>query len=350
MTSVLFPLAPSTTFICKTMGSRWREKIAQSTDCLGGTVLNVFDNTINIKMDGNELLILSLGKIASPITVNIVGKNDPEHRKRWERRNSLSDFVFVGDWARIMGAMVPSGGKVGNSTAEISLGKAAILVDRPDYFENEVQRFDENSLHSFLTYDEFLFSVLGECAKSCKQGCLLNPDMTTKGLLPEFLATTYDGADTINIGSREVEARLNRALLGLCGRGPGFTPAGDDFISGFVTMLNCIRSGLNIGPAIIPGPEFARLTTWTSFKLIEYNAIGLVDIEIQGLISSAARGDVLLYADKVRSLSKRGHTSGLDFSTGVTFALCMAADSIIKDRSRNGNAGKLVSLALKGKQ
>ena len=135
MTSVLFPLSPSTIFICETMGGRWREKIAQSTDRLDGTVLNVFDKTINIKMDENELLILSLGKVTSPITVNIVGKEDPGQRNRRERLNSLSDFVFAGDRAHIMGRMVSRGGKAGNSTAEISLGKAIILVDRPDYFE-----------------------------------------------------------------------------------------------------------------------------------------------------------------------------------------------------------------------
>jgi hypothetical protein len=69
-------------------------------------------------------------------------------------------------------------------------------------------------------------------------------------------------------------------------------------------------------------------------------------MEIEGLINSAARGDVLSYADKIISLSKRGHTSGLDFSTGATFALCMIANNI-KGHSRNGNLVKLASSALK---
>jgi hypothetical protein len=310
-------------------------------------VLNVFDSTINIKMDDSELLILSLGKVPSPITVNIVRKVDPERRNVLKRPDSLSDFVFAGDRARFTGQMDLDPGKAGNKTEKISLGKATILLDRPNYFENKIQRFREHSIPNFLMYDEYLFLTLRECANSSKKGCLLNPDMTTRGLLSEFLATVYNGADTIDIANEEIVSRLCRALLGLCGRGPGFTPAGDDFISGFVSMFNCIRSGLDIGSTIIPGSEFARLTTWTSFKLIEYNAMGLVDLEIQELINSAVQGDVLSYAGKVRSLSNRGHTSGLDFATGTTFALRIAADSIIKDHSRNGSLGKLVSLALK---
>jgi hypothetical protein len=328
MTSLLFQ---PTIFTCKTMGGRCGQKL---TD---GTVLNVFDSTVNIKTDDDELVIISLGKVASPITVNIVSRVDPEHR------NTLLDFIFAGDRVRFTGQMVSD---TGNNTAKISLGKAVILLDRPDYFENKIQAFYERSLANFLIHDECLFHELKECADS-RRGCLLNPDMTTRGLLSEFLATIYDGADTIDIASHGIASRLRGALLGLCGRGPGFTPAGDDFISGFVTMLNFIRSSLNIGPAIIPGSEFARLTTWTSFKLIEYNAMGLVDVEIEGLINSAARGDVLSYADKIRSLSKRGHTSGLDYSTGATFALCMAAGSIIKGRSRSANLVKLASSALK---
>lgn len=54
----------------------------------------------------------------------------------------------------------------------------------------------------------------------------------------------------------------------------------------------------------------------------------LDELIVLSLGKVAAKGDALSYADKVRSLSKRGHTSGLDFSTGATFALCMAANSI----------------------
>src|SRR5918995_1826496 len=73
------PLSASTTalFTCKCMGIKCREIMDQSTNNnpLTGIVLNVFDRTINVKIDDNdELLVLSLGEVASPITVNIVLK------------------------------------------------------------------------------------------------------------------------------------------------------------------------------------------------------------------------------------------------------------------------------------
>ncbi len=332
MTSSVLFASPSNILTCKTMGGRLRDKIGKSTDGLDGTVLNVFDSTINIKTDDDELLIVSLGNVASPITLNI---EYLESRNRSKKLNSLSNFVLAGDRACILEEVAPRSDKIDNITTKISLGNATIIVDRPNYFENKIQRFHRRSLSNFLVHGEYLSLVLRECATSSgRQGCLLNPDMTTKGLLSEFLETVYDGADALDIvASREVESRLCRALLGLCGRGPGFTPAGDDFISGFLAMFNYICGSLNRGSssAIIPGPSFACLTSWISFKLMEYNAAGLVDMEIQALINSAAQGDVLSYADKIRSLSKRGHTSGLDFSTGATFALCMAANSIIAE-------------------
>jgi hypothetical protein len=54
----------------------------------------------------------------------------------------------------------------------------------------------------------------------------------------------------------------------------------------------------------------------------------LVDIEVQDLINSVAKGDVLQYIDSVRLISKRGHTSGIDFATGATVGLYLAIDSL----------------------
>ena len=61
---------------------------------------------------------------------------------------------------------------------------------------------------------------------------------------------------------------------------------------------------------------------------MECNARGLVDIEIQDLINSIARGDAAQYIDSIRLIAKRGHTSGIDFATGATGALYLAIDSL----------------------
>jgi hypothetical protein len=286
------------------MGSLYKNSLTH------GTVLNVFDNTVNVRTVEDDLFILSLGKITSPITSNI-------RRAHSERNEALSALVSKGDRVQFTAA---------SNGARINLGNIAVFLNRPNYFDNRIENFNNTILVEFLPHFDFLLGILSEYANS-RQGCLLNPDMTTKDLLPEFLKTIHSPA-IFDITSEESTERMYDALLRLCGRGPGFTPAGDDFISGFLTMLNCIRRSLNLGHTIIPRDAFARLTTWTSFKLMEYNSKGLVDMEIEKLINSAAHGDVLLYGENIRSLSKRGHTSGLDFSTGATFALYLTANSI----------------------
>ncbi|MDW0316287.1 MAG: DUF2877 domain-containing protein, partial [Nitrososphaeraceae archaeon] len=177
-------------------------------------------------------------------------------------------------------------------------------------------------------YRQLLFSVLRECAFSQKAGCLLNPDITTEGLLPKFLSSIQEDHEVIDIRSTMFPDRLSSCFLGLCGRGPGFTPAGDDFVGGFLAVLNWNRTSLKIGRPIVPGLEYRKLTTWTSFKLMECNARGLVDIEVQDLINSIAKGDVMQYIDSIKLIAKRGHTSGIDFATGATVGLYLAIDSL----------------------
>ncbi|MGH9878575.1 MAG: DUF2877 domain-containing protein [Nitrososphaerales archaeon] len=136
----------------------------------------------------------------------------------------------------------------------------------------------------------------------------------------------------MDIRSPRFADTLTRSLLGFCGRGPGFTPGGDDFISGILAILNWIRLALKLGSPIIPGSEYRKLTTWTSFKLMECNAQGLVDIEVQDLINSIAEGDVLHYGNLIRQIAKRGHTSGIDFVTGATVAVYLAIDNMMQSR------------------
>ena len=87
-------------------------------------------------------------------------------------------------------------------------------------------------------------------------------------------------------------------------------------------------TSLKIGRPIVPGLEYRKLTTWTSFRLMECNARGLVDIEVQDLINSIAKGDVMQYIDSIKLIAKRGHTSGIDFATGATVGLYFAIDSL----------------------
>lgn len=314
-----FPLL----FDCQCIGSV--HKKIDSGERLFGTVLNVFDRAINIKTNNDELLVVSLDQVASPLTMNVVPSSSSA-----TYLSSFTDLIRNGDHVSVAHKRSTKDTGIAD-IAQILLGsRCTILMNKPlRFFENCILQPDLENLLKFFDYRKRLLLVLRECAMD-RAGSLLNPDITTKGVLPEFMTLIHDHA--IDIKSSEFEDRLSRSLLGFCGRGPGFTPGGDDFISGVLAILNWIRIGLSLGPPVVPRSEYRKLTTWTSFKLMESYAQGLVDINVQGLINSIAEGNVLHYADSIRQIAKRGHTSGIDFVTGATVAVYLAIDGITQTK------------------
>jgi hypothetical protein len=316
---------------CKCIGSIHRN-IACSKEGSLGRVVNVFNKAVNIKTNEDNLLVLTLGTVRSPLTINIGPLMDWSSSPDYSF-NSFLGFVQNSDEVVLVEKPTSNNNiarQVSNDV-DIRVGKKCIiLVNKPiDFFENDILTLETDKLEKFIDYRQEVFSVLTECAFLQQAGSLLNPDKTTEGLLPKFLNSIQEeNHGAIDISSGMFTDSLSRCLLGLCGRGPGFTPAGDDFVGGFLAIINWIRTNLKIGPRIVPGPEYRKLTTWTSFKLMECNARGLVDIEIQDLINSIARGDVARYIDSVRLIAKRGHTSGIDFATGATVGLYLAIDSL----------------------
>src|SRR5919112_2849211 len=311
--------SPPTIFsTCKWIGGIHRN-ITCSAEGLFGTVMNVFSKAVNIKTNEDKLLVISVGTVRSPLTINVgplMDRSSPD----FSFNSSFLDFVQNSDQVHVIHKPRSNNeSRQLSNIIHIRVGKCIILVNEPiHFFENDILKLKVDTLEKFIDYRQTLFSVLRECAFSQRAGCLLNPDTTTEGLLPKFLNSIQEDNGAIDISSSMLTEKLSSCFLELCGRGPGFTPAGDDFIGGFLAIFNWIRTSLKIGVPIVLGPEYRKLTTWTSFKLMECNAHGLVDIEVQDLINSIAKGDVLQYIDSIKLIAKRGHTSGIDFATGAT--------------------------------
>lgn len=320
--------SPTIFSTCKCIGGIHRN-ITFSTEGLFGTVVNVFKKAVNIKTNEDKLLVISVGTVPSPITINIgplMDWSSPD----FSFNSSFLDFVQNSDQVHVIRKSRSNNeSRPVSNNVHISVGNCIILVNKPiHFFENDILKLKVHKLEKFIDYRQLLFSVLRECAFSQKAGCLLNPDTTTEGLLPKFLSSIQEDNEVIDIRSTMSSDKLSSCFLGLCGRGPGFTPAGDDFVGGFLAVLNWIRTSLKIGCPIVPGLEYRKLTTWTSFKLMECNARGLVDIEVQDLINSIAKGDVMQYIDSIKLIAKRGHTSGIDFATGATVGLYFTIDRL----------------------
>lgn len=305
-------------FTCQCIGSLHAGLLALK-DVTVGRVINVFDTTVNIRMADGELLVLTLGKVRSPANLNM---------NLYSFGKTLTDIVGESSEARVIAAKGPGG----MTTKMLAAGNAAILLDKCEVFQTLMEKPKKGMIDNFAIHISEIISELVRVARACMAGSLLNPDITTRGLLAAFL---HEILYSLSSNDKAFAGAISRGFLGLCGRGPGFTPAGDDFIAGFLAGFNWLSTPLKCGTPIIPGGEYLQMTTWTSFKLMEYSARNLLDEQVQEMINSIARNEISEYVRHVRLLGKRGHTSGIDLATGMTAAFCAASDRTCGTKTLN---------------
>lgn len=307
------------TFRCTCIGDLHSWLLHEASGTIGRT-LNAFDTTINIQTDKNELLVITSGKLRSPANLNLT----PDNANTANIANmGFKQFVGEDAKARIQRENI---GKT--PSAALLVGNAIIILGTNDKFCNQFSCLDSHAILTFANNSHRIFSALESQAQANRFGCLLNPDMTTRGLFAGFMHQLI--LDSAILDHQEFDSRILKGLKQLCGKGPGFTPAGDDFIAGYLAMSNWLSDAMENGDAVIPGSDFSVLTTWTSFKLIEYGARNLLDDQAEHMINCVAHNNIDAYLQAIGSISKRGHTSGLDFATGMTIALFTAADRVFK--------------------
>jgi hypothetical protein len=102
--------------------------------------------------------------------------------------------------------------------------------------------------------------------------------------------------------------------------GFGFTPSGDDFVSGFLSCFNILCKAFNGAPLLVKWNTLCTSTTWISAKLLDYAQKGIIDDVLEKVILSIIDGDGESLLWYIQDLIARGHTSGLDISMGVLFA------------------------------
>lgn len=271
-----------------------------------GRVINVFEKTINVRTMHDELLVITLDDTKAPVNMNVSAGD-----------GTLSTFSgLTREGQYVVTEHV-------QDLTVLHAGDVAVSIANPDIFENSLKEPIAGFLHTFAAEIGGILSALATVADK-RRGCLLNPDMTTGGLLGLFHVMT--GTPTV----RKEKHAMARALATLCGRGPGFTPAGDDFIAGYLAAYNWLGRALRLWPPIIPGEEFSRLTTWISFKLMEYSARGLLDAHTQSMFNSVADGNIADFIRRIEIVGRRGHTSGIDFATGAVVGLCGVSDSLFE--------------------
>ena len=114
-----------------------------------------------------------------------------------------------------------------------------------------------------------------------------------------------------------------RKLMGL---GQGFTPAGDDFLSGFLATLNASSKICGFKGFFLSKDDILSSTSWASGMLLYYSQYGYVGEGVSKIVQSLR--DKVGLSDALMDLARIGHTSGLDISLGVLVASSMILDLV----------------------
>ena len=311
-------------FNCQWVGTFHARRILSERYGLYGDVISVFDTTLNVRTNNDDLLVVTISKVRSPINMNVL----PIFNEK-ERGGGRQGFRGI----------INFGAEVKIQKNEMSIGNVIFWLGKCRVFQSTLDRLPTaNHLSEFMNKSDEIFKILKTYSR---KGCLLSADLTTKGLLSKFLKNVQSHqCGYSNAFTATAAAMMSQELLDLCGKGPGYTPSGDDFIAGYLVVFNWISKSLNFNTINFPIEKYAPLTSWISSKLIDYSKRNLCDEEIQAMINSIAAGDLSQYLSSIVKISRRGHTSGIDIVTGMTVALY----TVIDDTFETNLIGRFCSL------
>ena len=113
--------------------------------------------------------------------------------------------------------------------------------------------------------------------------------------------------------------RPEPAVARLVGNGPGLTPAGDDFLSGFLGAAETAGfEGRGLGEAVLAS---LHRSTELSASLLRLATRGFFPEALASLGVGLSRGDRACAILALRELCSIGHSSGADLATGYIYGL-----------------------------
>jgi len=124
-------------------------------------MISVFDSSANIKTVDNRLFVITNNIVRSPITLNVIQVGATQSFKKFMKFGSIirerRDQIMIDN--------------------DVTIG-----VRKSRLFETNLGFITKRSLSKFR--DKF-DSIFPSMIKLARLGCLLLPDITTRGLLPE---------------------------------------------------------------------------------------------------------------------------------------------------------------------
>ena len=266
-----------------------------------GRVSRVFRSSAYVESD-DGLVILLRGGPRSPFTVNLGPDGD------------FAGVIDVGDRCSLQ-------------RGRVKVGKLTIQTEGSRVYRGALGRgsaIDPISSRDLLAGTEMLRMLYDVSPPSL--------DLVAHGSFRRFVRSVL-----VPLAEGKYAGAYKPAhYLPLVGLGGGFTPAGDDFVGGFIVAFNHTTQSTGMRTVQLPLSELVARTVPESASLLDYAQRGYVDEGLKRLVLSALGDKSFEFFDVLLTLVRRGHTSGIDMSLGVL--LCAAAT-----RDKNAGDGALKS-------
>jgi Protein of unknown function (DUF2877) len=270
-------------------------------------VHSVYARAINLELDGWDLLATITGSGGEGLPQAIALDTETDFRG-WELKRGDAGSLDEGS-LRLRGRVASIEIELLGSMRELPEESARIAVLGPA-FDAAVARLEKEQ--SIRRCDLRICALLlGEAGV---------------GAMSERLTASAQTLAVASTGGGDLRASIRR----LVGLGPGLTPAGDDFLCGFIAAASCYNRELAaaIGEAV---EECILATNEISGSLLRCAVRGLFPRDLRRVATAIATEDRSEADRAIRRLCALGHSSGADTASGFLFGLFVCIHSTLTE-------------------
>lgn len=257
----------------------------------------ILDDTLYLETN-EEMIVVTRKRVRSPINVNVLG-----------------DEISFGNY-------VKPGAEAYVSTKDIRVAGLEIsLVGSPDYLIRRPSRtanLGHPDLKKALLRSSFVLQLLYDVSEY--------DYFVRSAHLMKFIQNVIT---PLAHGIAQVVYHED-PYVPIIGLGKGFTPSGDDFVSGFVAVFNATSLALNLEEISFSKGFLLSHTNWASAMLLHYVQMGFADEGLSQLVAAVHHEDATAITDSILDLASHGHTSGLDMALGFLLGTAALSDYVTR--------------------
>jgi len=259
-------------------------------------VAHLFPNSVYLRTSSSELVTVTRKGVRSPVTVNLAGRGP-----------SFESTLRIGDEALDEGDALHLGG--------LELGLAC-----PTFHGSfTADGLDPRSALPVASRIPAACSMVG--VMNLRESILDGRGRAFPEYAAFFRSCFLSGRPFDGNGFLE----KSYEMLGL---GFGFTPSFDDFLAGFLCLYDPGAALVGEKMLLVDVGRAEKRTSWASSRLLSYMQQGLVDEEVERVVSSLYEGEGEAFLDGLEDVLGRGHSSGLDMAVGMVMGAATFLDLV----------------------